>query len=75
MLTEENTEREIKKPLWFEMNKKEFDELTGRIYNNQDNNNLKVIINKKAYNIKNSKKNWMEVTLRKIPKTEGEKLY
>ena len=57
------------------MNKKEFDELTGRIYNNQDNNNLKVIINKKAYNIKNSKKNWMEVTLRKIPKTEGEKLY
>ena len=75
MLTEENTEREMKKPLWFEMNKKEFDELTGRIYNNQDNNNLKVIINKKAYNIKNSKKNWMEVTLRKIPKTEGEKLY
>ena len=75
MLTEENTEREMKKPLWFEMNKKEFDELTGRIYNNQDNNNLKVIINKKAYNIKNSKKNWMDVTLRKIPKTEGEKLY
>ena len=61
----------MQKPLWFEMNKKEFDELTGRIYNNQDNNNFKIIINNKAYNIKNSKKIWMEVTLRKTPKTEG----
>ena len=36
----------MRKPLWFEINKKEFEELTGDIYNNQHNNNLKIIITK-----------------------------
>ena len=30
----------MQKPLWFKINRKEFDELTGNIYNNQDNNDL-----------------------------------
>ena len=38
--TEEKTKREIHEPLWFEKNKKEFEELTGNIYNNQDNFNF-----------------------------------
>ena len=29
--TKENTERESQKPLWFEIDKKEFEELTGAI--------------------------------------------
>ena len=41
----------------FEINKKEFEELTGGICNNQDNNNFKIIINNKTYNLKNVKKN------------------
>ena len=28
--------REMQKPLWFEINKKEFEELTRDVYNNQD---------------------------------------
>ena len=44
--TEEKTKREMQKPLWFEINKKEFEELTRNIYNNQDNNDFKVIITK-----------------------------
>ena len=38
--------REMKKLLWFQINKKEFEELTREIYNNQNNNDFKVIINK-----------------------------
>ena len=64
----------MQKPLWFEINKKEFEELTGDIYNNQDNNNFKIIINKKTYDLKNAKKIWMEVITNKISKSEAKKL-
>ena len=47
--------REMQKPLWFEINKKEFEELTGDIYNNQDNNDFKIIINNRTYDLKNAK--------------------
>ena len=33
--TKENSERELPRLLWFEINKKEFEELTRDIYNNQ----------------------------------------
>ena len=48
--------REMQKPLWFEINEKEFEELTGDIYNNQDNNDFKIIINNRTYDLKNAKK-------------------
>ena len=51
--TEENTER-MQKP-WLEINRKEFEELTGDIYNNQGNNDFKIII-KKTYDLKDAKK-------------------
>ena len=65
----------MQKPLWFEIKRKEFQELTGDIYNNQDNNDFRIIINKKAYDLKNAKKVWMEGTTRKITKSEAKKLY
>ena len=53
--TEEKTEREMQKPIRFEINKKEFQELPRDIYNNQDNNDFKIVIDKKTYNLKNGK--------------------
>ena len=50
----------MQKPLWFEINKKEFEELTRDIYNNQDNNDFKIIINKRTYDLKNAKTFWTE---------------
>ena len=29
-------QKEMQKPLWFKINEKKFEELTGDIYNNQD---------------------------------------
>ena len=52
----EQTEENIQKPLWFKINKPEFDELTGDIYNNQDNKDFIITINKKNYDLKNEKK-------------------
>ena len=60
--------RQTRKPLWFEINKKEFEELTGEIYNNQDNNDFKIIINKRTYDLQSAKKIWMEVTTCKTTK-------
>ena len=66
----------MQKPLQFEINKKEFEELTRNIYNNQDNNNFKMIINKRTYDLKNTKKKiWKEVTARKTTKSEAKKFY
>ena len=47
--------REMQEPLWFEINRKEFEELTRDIYNNQDNKDFKIIISKRTYDLKNAK--------------------
>ena len=47
----------MQKPLWFEINEKKFEELTGDIYNNQDKNDFRIIRNKRTYDLKNAKKN------------------
>ena len=73
--TEEKTKTEMQKPLWFEINRKEFEELTGDIYNNQDNNDFKFTINRKIYDLKNAKKFRTDVTTRKTTKSEAKKLY
>ena len=54
--TEENTERVQQKPFWFDINKKEFEELIRDIYNNQDNKDFKILIKKRTYDLKNGKK-------------------
>ena len=66
--------RELQKPLWFEINRKELEELTRDIYNNQDNDNFKINTNKRTYDLKNAKKFWMGVTTSKINKSEVKKL-
>ena len=67
--TEEISDK-MQKPLWFKINKAEFDELTGYIYNNQDNNDFKITIKKVPYNLKKAKEFWTKVSTRKI--TEGD---
>ena len=50
-----NVYKDPEKPSWFEINRKEFEELTRDTYSNQDNNNLKIIINKRTYELKMQK--------------------
>ena len=45
------------------------------IYNNQDNNDFKIVINERTCDSKNAKKNWMEATTRKTTKSETKELY
>ena len=73
--TEEKTEKVIYKRLWFQINKAEFDELTKNVYNNQDNNDFKITIKKKSYNLEKANKFWMKITTRKISKNEAKKMY
>ena len=49
------TEKLIQIPLWFRINKAEFDEITSDIYNNQNNKNFKITVSKKTYDLKNAK--------------------
>ena len=72
--TDEEIKREMQKPLSFKINKKEFDELTEGIHNNQDNNNFKLTIDR-TYDLKNANKFWTDVTTRKITKNEAKELY
>ena len=65
----------MQKPLWFGINRKDFKELTREIYNKQENHDFRIIINKKAYDLKNANKFWTEVTTRKITESETKKLY
>ena len=74
-LSKEKIKREMQKPLWIKINKKEFEELTGDIYNNQNNNDLKLTINKKTYDLKNAKIFWTEVTTRKIAENKAKELH
>ena len=46
----------MQKPLWFKINKKEIDELTENIYNNQNNNGFKFTINRSKKKKKKKKK-------------------
>ena len=73
--TEEKIKREMQKPLWFKINKKEFDELTRNIYNNQDNNDFKFTINRKTCDLKNAKIFWTEVITPKITENVVKELY
>ena len=62
-------------PLRSRINKPEFGKLTSDNYNNQGNKDLKIIVNKKTYDFKNTKKFWAKVTTSKISRNEAKKLY
>ena len=61
-------------PLWFKINKPESDELKSDIYDNQNNKDFKITINKKTYDLKNARKFWKKITETKVSKKEAEKL-
>ena len=65
----------MQKPWWFKINKPEFEELISDIYDNQNNKDFKITINKKIYDLKNAKKNWTKITKSEISKNEAKKLY
>ena len=52
----EQTEEKMQKLWQFKINKPDFDELTNDIYDNQNNRDFKITINKKTYDLKNAKK-------------------
>ena len=62
--TEEKIEVEPQKPLWFKMNKTEFEELTQNMYNNQNNKDFKIIINKNNLRFEKMQKRFGEKSLR-----------
>ena len=62
-------------PLWFKINKPEFDKLTSDIYDNENNKDFKITINEKTYDLKNTNKYWTKITKSNISKNEAKKLY
>ena len=70
----EQTEEKIQIPLWFKINKSEFDELTSDIYDNQDNKDSKITINKKTYDLKIAKRFWTKITKSKVSINEAKKI-
>ena len=46
----------MNKPLWLEINRSEFAELTRDMDNNQDNNDFKIAIKERSFDLKNTKK-------------------
>ena len=71
----EQSEEKMQIPLWFKINKPDFDELTSNIYDNQNNKDFKITTNKKTYDLKNAKKFWTKITKSKISKNEAKNLY
>ena len=65
----EQTEKKMQIPLWFRINKSEFDELTSDIYDNQNNKDFNITINKKTYDLKHAKKFWTKITKSRISRT------
>ena len=53
----EQTEEKMQIPLLFRINKSQFDKLTNNIYDNQNNKDFKIFINKKTYDLKDTQKN------------------
>ena len=53
--TKDKIEKKPQKPLWFKINKPEFEELTQDIYNKQDNKDFKITLNRRSYDLKNVK--------------------
>ena len=71
----EQTEEKMQIPLWFKINKPEFDELTSYIYNNQNNKDFKININKRTYDLENAKNFWKKITKNEISRNEVKQLY
>ena len=66
---------EIQKPLWVKINKNDFNSLIKDVYNNLNNNEFKTSVDKKFYDLKNTKNFLLKITTQKINEKEALKLY
>ena len=48
----------MQKPLWVKINKPDFEELARDTYDNQDDEDFKITINRRKYDLKYAKKIW-----------------
>ena len=55
----------MNKPLWFEINRSEFNELTRNIDNNHDNNDFKFVIKKRSFDLK-KKNGWKKLQVKSL---------
>ena len=65
----------IKRPLWAKINKNDFDLLIQDIYDNLNNDEFKTTVNKKADDLKNSKKFLLKISAQKISEEDAKELY
>ena len=65
----------IRKPLWVKLNKNDFDLLIQDVYNNLNNDEFKTTVNKKACDLKNTKRFLVKITTQKISEKEALKLH
>ena len=62
-------------PLSFKIDQPKFDKLTSDIYDNQNNKDFQITINKITDDLKNSKIFWTKITKSKISRNEAKNLY
>ena len=72
--SEETKEKKMLRPLWFKINKPEFEKLTSNIYDKKNNKDFKITIKKKTCDLKNAKKFWAKVTISKVSRNEAKKI-
>ena len=63
------------KPLWVKLSNGDFRSLMKDVVNNLDDNNYKTAVNNHTYDLRNAKKFLLEITTRKISKSEALELY
>ena len=66
---------EIQKPLWFKINRDDFNSLIQDVHNNLNNNEFKTTVNKKTYDLKNAKNVLVKITTQKISEKNALELF
>ena len=64
----------IQKTLWVKLNRNNFDSLLQDVYNNQNNDEFKTVVEKKPYDLKNAKKFLLKIITQKVTEKDALKL-
>ena len=73
--TETKRTDEIQKPLWIKINRNNFNSLIRDLYNNLNNNEFKTTVDKKTYDLKNSKFFLEKITNQKISEEDAKTVF